>query len=122
MRFTAIAISATRVGSNQAADGVWQNKVEWLANSWRVELIGARLEIVAAASSTPSSTSSPNFAGAPLTLPKLHAQSNSAAATMSDYGGDDGGFGDDGYEYVHGFFHMELWRIVGAGRTRQRLT
>ena len=21
---------------------------------------------------------------------------------MSDYGGDDGGFGDDGYEYVHG--------------------
>jgi hypothetical protein len=20
---------------------------------------------------------------------------------MSDYGGDDGGFGDDGYEYVH---------------------
>lgn len=22
---------------------------------------------------------------------------------MSDYGGDDGGFGDDGYEYVHGF-------------------
>lgn len=30
---------------------------------------------------------------------------------MSDYGGDDGGFDDGGYEYVHGFHRAgQLWR------------
>jgi hypothetical protein len=29
---------------------------------------------------------------------------------MSDYGGDDGGFGDDGYEYVHGLSCKHLAR------------
>lgn len=32
------------------------------------------------------------------TGPHVHARTSNA--TMSDYGGDDGGFGDDGYEYV----------------------
>ena len=52
---------------------------------------------------------------------------------MSDYGGDDGGFGDDGYEYVHGLLRVaQLWRIRAAAHrraehkraehTRQRLT
>lgn len=30
---------------------------------------------------------------------------------MSDYGGDDGGFGDDGYEYVQGSCAAQHWRI-----------
>lgn len=34
--------------------------------------------------------------------PQLHTHAHLPTATMSDYGGDDGGFGDDGYEYVHG--------------------
>lgn len=34
--------------------------------------------------------------------PHLHTHAHLPTATMSDYGGDDGGFGDDGYEYVHG--------------------
>jgi len=42
---------------------------------------------------------------------------------MSDYGGDDGGFGDDGYEYVHDIFcAAQLWRITGTRHTTQKLT
>jgi hypothetical protein len=50
---------------------------------------------------------------------------------MSDYGGDDGGFGDDGYEYVHGLScaaqptsgaqreHMTQTQTLARADTRQ---
>ena len=42
---------------------------------------------------------------------------------MSDYGGDDGGFGDDGYEYVHSSLAQCNTGAVGdLGLRRQTLT
>ena len=37
------------------------------------------------------------------TVYKLHAHTYSSIGIMSDYGGDDGGYDEGGYEYVHGF-------------------
>lgn len=38
---------------------------------------------------------------------------------MSDYGGDDGGFGDDGYEYVHG---LSCAAQLASGAQREQMT
>ena len=72
-------------------------------------MIGARLEVfVAVAAAFDMQQEAPRqhlhtCAARLQRSPTTRTQSHLPTATMSDYGGgDDGGFGDDGYEYVHG--------------------
>lgn len=56
--------------------------------------------------------------------PHLHTHAHLPTATMSDYGGDDGGFGDDGYEYVHGLSCAPLRCAaqLTSGAQREQMT
>ena len=71
-----------------------------------MEVIGARLEVFVAAAFDIQQYNASFYnprAARPRPSP-IHTHTHFYTTTMSDYGGDDGGFGDDGYEYVHGFF------------------
>ena len=90
-------------------------KIQWVrfSNSWRVEADWRAILLQLALTSYSTTPAPATPRRAPLAPYDLHVHAHHSNAIMSDYGGDDGGFGDDGYEYVQA---VSALRSTGACR------